>query len=459
MIDLDLKQYSHNFDGYTELRLQENCNLSVAVVDGTVMGNSRSTEGGISARVFRNGGWGFASSSDLTTTSIKKIIGTASGNAGFMDSRLANKPYSLPSRTGISTESFKTTKKLKSQKEIIDFVREVDSIVESSCPGLSSRTIALRGLDMEKALLTSDGANAYSFVPRTICYLVMSIEKEGTPFELFEPVGGRGQFEDVFSQPEELRAEVLNTYEHLRHKAEGVYAKAGSQVCVLDADLAGVFAHEAIGHTTEADLVLGGSAAGENVGKQVGSELVNMVDFANTAYGTTCPVPVYVDDEGTLAQDAVLIQNGILKGFMHNRETAHHFNTEPTGNAKAYRFSDEPIIRMRNTTVLPGESSLDEMIGSIDDGYYLVKFNNGQADTTSEFMFGISLGYEIKHGKIGRAIRDTTISGVAFETLKTVSMVSGDISWSCSGMCGKKQLIPVGMGGPAIKCRVSIGGR
>jgi TldD protein len=170
-------------------------------------------------------------------------------------------------------------------------------------------------------------------------------------------------------------------------------------------------------------------------------------------------VPVYVDDEGTLAGDAVLIEKGILKGFMHNRETALHFEAEPTGNAKAFRFSDEPIIRMRNTTVLPGSSTFDEMISSIDDGYYLIRFNNGQADSTSEFMFGINLGYEIKNGKLGRGIRDTTISGVAFETLKTVSMVSDEISWSCAGMCGKKQMIPVGMGGPAIKCTVSIGGR
>jgi TldD protein len=263
----------------------------------------------------------------------------------------------------------------------------------------------------------------------------------------------------VFSQPQDLKENIAKLYEHLRCKTEGVYAEAGVKECILDADLAGVFAHEAIGHTTEADLVLGGSIAGEYIGKQVGSDLVNMVDFANTAFGDTCPVPVYVDDEGTIARDAVLIEKGVLKGFMHNRETAGHFEAALTGNAKAYRFSDEPIIRMRNTTVLPGDSSLEEMIASIDNGYYLLRFNNGQADSTSEFMFGINLGYEIRNGKIGNAIRDTTISGVAFDTLKTVSMISKDMSWSCAGMCGKKQMIPVGMGGPAIKCKVSIGGR
>ena len=88
-----------------------------------------------------------------------------------------------------------------------------------------------------------------------------------------------------------------------------------------------------------------------------------------------------------------------------------------------------------------------------------MKTGNGQADATGEFMFGVNFGYEIKKGKLGRALRDTTISGVAFEMLKTVDMLSDDLTWSCTGMCGKKQPIPVGMGGPAVKCKVNVGGR
>ena len=99
------------------------------------------------------------------------------------------------------------------------------------------------------------------------------------------------------------------------------------------------------------------------------------------------------------------------------------------------------------------------MIASVDDGYYLLDTNNGQADTTGEFMFGITGGYEIKNGKLGRAILDTTISGVAFEMLKTVDMVSDEVIWASSGMCGKKQPMPVGMGGPALRCKVTVGGR
>ena len=205
--------------------------------------------------------------------------------------------------------------------------------------------------------------------------------------------------------------------------------------------------------------MLGGSVAAHNLNKRVASDLVTLTDFAHTAFGETCPLPVYIDDEGTEAVDSPLIENGILTGYMNNRESAQHFGMTPQGNARAWLFSDEPLIRMRNTSVHPGKDKLEDMIASIDDGYYLIESNNGQADTTGEFMFGVTMGYEIKKGKLGKALLDTTISGVAFDMLKTVDMVSDKVVWCSSGMCGKKQPMPVGMGGPALRCRVKIGGR
>ena len=144
---------------------------------------------------------------------------------------------------------------------------------------------------------------------------------------------------------------------------------------------------------------------------------------------------------------------------MNSRETAARYGMVPRGNARAWAFNDEPLIRMRNTCILPGASTLDEMIASVEDGYYLIESSNGQADLTGEFMFGVSLGYEIKNGKLGHALLDTTVSGVAFEMLKTVDMLSDHVSWSSSGFCGKKQPMPVGMGGPDMRCRITIGGR
>ena len=199
--------------------------------------------------------------------------------------------------------------------------------------------------------------------------------------------------------------------------------------------------------------------AAHSLEKQVASELVTMVDFAHTALGKPCPLPVYVDDEGIEAEDVLLIEKGILKNFMHNRESARHFGVKPQGNARAFKFSDEPLIRMRNTAILPGTDKLEDLIASVDDGYYIVKTGNGQADMTGEFMFSVEEGYEIKNGKLGKAIRETTISGVAFDMLRTVDMISDDMHWNCSGFCGKKQYMTTSDGGPAIRCDVNIGGR
>jgi TldD protein len=223
--------------------------------------------------------------------------------------------------------------------------------------------------------------------------------------------------------------------------------------------MGGMLAHEAVGHTVEADLVRGGSVAGPNLNRQVASELVNLVDFAHTWQGGTVPLPVYLDDEGTKAEDAPLIRNGILVGYMNDRESAAEYGVRPAGNARAWAFSDEPIIRMRNTCILPGKNTVEELIASVDDGYYLVNSGNGQADLTGEFMFGVTCGYEIKNGKLGRALLDTTVTGVAFDMLKTVDMVSNEVEWSSSGFCGKKQRMAVGMGGPHMRCKIMIGGR
>jgi TldD protein len=155
----------------------------------------------------------------------------------------------------------------------------------------------------------------------------------------------------------------------------------------------------------------------------------------------------------------VLIKDGILVGYMNDRESAAEYGMKPLGNARGWSFSDEPLIRMRNTCIMPGKNTVEEMIASVEDGYYLIDSGNGQADLTGEFMFGVTCGYEIKHGKLGKALLDTTVTGVAFEMLKTVDMVSDTVEWSSSGFCGKKQSMAVGMGGPHMRCKIMIGGR
>ena len=444
---------------HTELRGQNNRTRRAVLLSGDVLANVRSDVSGISARVYRNGVWGFSSMAEYTKEAAETVLKAASENAAFMDHHAGNgKPALKPLGGGqpFIMEDFNDP----TQKVYVDFAREIDEYIAAHCPKVTSRKVIATEDSMEKLLKVSDGRDAHILSPRSYIYVFLSAETPaGSPVELFKSFGGSGTFDVNFTDPSKLYAGIDKLYEQLMQKREGVYADAGEKTVILGGMMTGMLSHEAVGHTVEADLVLGGSVAAHYLNKQVASHLVTLTDFAHTAFGAACPLPVFVDDEGTKAKDVTLIKDGILTGYMNNRESAQHFGMEPGGNARAWMFSDEPLIRMRNTAVHPGNDKLDDMIASIDDGYYLIESGNGQADTTGEFMFGVTMGYEIKGGKLGKALLDTTISGVAFEMLKTVDMVSDEIVWCSSGFCGKKQPMPVGMGGPALRCKVKIGGR
>ena len=451
MIRQDLTTYQKHFRDYTELRIQENRNQRITLVNGNLMANARAAKSGISARVYRNGSWGFACHPQNTDEAIQQCIAAATDNARFLDLRKQGEPRPLPTQIGKVVKDFSTKKERVPQKDMIAFAQEADDYIKKQYPWVTSRTVVFSGLDMEKHLITSDGADAFTMIPRTMFVVVLAAEKDGEAVDLYDLHGGFGHYEDIDWSKDTVYPMIDNLAKRLSDKREGIFARSGTAECILDADLAGILAHEAIGHTTEADFVLGGSIAGEYLNQEVASPLITLVDYAHTAHGAICPVPVFVDDEGTEARDAVIIDQGMLRTYLHNKDTAAHFDVAPTGNARAFQFSDEPLIRMRNTAFVPGTSKREDMIASVEEGYYLVRSGNGQADSTSEFMFGITLGYEIKNGKIGKALKDCTISGTAFDVLKTVSMVSDEMKWSNGGMCGKKQPIPVGMGGPAIK--------
>lgn len=429
------------------------------MLSGNLSANYRSEDSGTSARVYKNGVYGFSSIAETSDEASIKALKAASENADFLSSHAGLGRGVLPT---VESSSFSMDVNVSDpeQKFYIEFAKEIDDYIAKKYPSLAGRFIGITVDSMEKLIAVSNGTDAHTIIPRS--YIIVdltTLDPSGVPVELFQPFGGYGALDANLSSPSCIFAQIDDLYERLMKKSNGVYAEAGKKRCILNGKMAGMLAHEAVGHTVEADLVLAGSVAKHNLGKRVASELVNLVDFAHTAFGKPAPLPVYVDDEGITAKDAWLIKDGILTGYMNNRESAEHFGVEPVGNARAFSFSDEPLIRMRNTAILPGSSTLEEMIESVEDGYYLVATNNGQADTTGEFMFGVTEGYVIKNGKLGPALRDTTVSGVAFDMLKTVDMVSGNLTWTSSGMCGKKQPMPVGMGGPDIRCEIMVGGR
>lgn len=454
-----LYKYKELFQEYTELRIQKTSTVSISLLKGDIVSNRSNTASGACCRVCKDGMWGFSSTAETDDENITRIIEEATENALFLSSQEKSRKRELPGTPVMDSRDYGTKKTRVSQKDKIDFLKEIDNYIMTNCPGLSSRTVTMFSIDLEKTLLTSEGSESYRNLPRTNFYFQLTMDKEGKPVEITGITGGRGHFEEFESSRETIFKSIDQHYSMLLEKMDAVDAEAGIKDVILHSDLAGVLAHEAMGHTTEADFVLEGSVAKDYLHKKVASDLISITDFAHTFQGEECLIPIHVDDEGNKAEDVVIIEKGILKNYMHNKETAALMNQKPKGNARAFNYSDEPLIRMRNTAILPGKDKLEDMIRSIKDGYFLVKRGNGQADSTGEFMFSVPMGYEIKEGKLGKAINEITISGIAMDVLKSVTMVSDEMSWRTAGFCGKRQPMVLSMGGPAIKCKVNIGGK
>ena len=459
MLD-QLERYADRLAPYTELRLHCNHQAAVTMAGGTLVSNSAASVGGASARSYQDGAFGFASLPSLSNDAIPQVLAQAGANAELLQRRANRADGDLPeSGVGMGLYDHRSGRAPLTATEQVDVVRALDAYLRTTYPDLRNIDVSLSTLGIEKAMVNSMGAATYSYVPRTVVMARISFQAHDGVVEVYDTFGGFGEAQDHLQDVERIFPQLDNLYRELRDKADGVFCEPGEHNVILDSAMAGILAHEAIGHTCEADIVLGGSIAADHVGDVVASEKVTLVDFGGRGPDGNGSIAISVDDEGTPCRDVTIIENGVLKSFLHNKETARIMGEEPTGNARAFAYNDEPLVRMRNTAILPGSDKLDDMIASIDRGYYFRRSTNGQADSTSEFMFGVGCGYEIVDGKLGRGVRDTTVSGVAFDMLKTITHVSDDMTWSKGGMCGKKQMIPVGMGGPAIKCRIGVGGR
>ncbi|MBF9018267.1 MULTISPECIES: TldD/PmbA family protein [unclassified Oceanispirochaeta] len=440
---------------YNEYRHHEIRNRRIIMVDGSLVSNDNSHRQGFSARVYHKGYWGFASST--RNPSPQDLSNKALANAHALEIFGENKNL-LPTG-GYQGEHGFSGKPNLSSLEVIELMVSIDAMVRKKYSEISTVSLVTTDEFHDKFVQNSAGSRVYNNISRASLGILMTIkDADDKPVVLGESIFGKGGVGDLDLSMAIVEEKLDDLYQHLLAKREAVPAKGGLQSVVLAPNLAGMLAHEAMGHPCEADLVLGGAVTGDLRGKKIASDLITMVDFAHTYEGQELLMPVYADDEGTQGIDVTLIQDGVLTDFMHNRETAMTFKDIPTGNARAFKPDDEPLIRMRNTAILPGNSELEEMISGVEDGYYLMKTQNGQADTTTEFMFGVNLGYEIKNGKLGRAIKDTTLSGSALKMLQSVDAVSNDMYWINSGYCGKKQPMVVSMGGPAIRAKAQLGG-
>jgi len=231
--------------------------------------------------------------------------------------------------------------------------------------------------------------------------------------------------------------------------------KGGTYPVMLDQELAGVFVHEAVGHATEGDIILEGDSCLEGkLGQKIGSELVTVKDDPSLMQNGYYPF----DDEGSLAQETVLVENGILRSYLNSRETAARLGGVPR-NARA-EGTDRPIVRMSNTYIANGDWKMEEILEELGNGVYLGGSRGGQVSTgEGVFQFNAKRGYLVENGERTKLLRDVSLSGKILETLMHVKAVANDLKFN-SGRCGKAgQLVPVSDGSPHLLVeKATVGG-
>ncbi len=242
-----------------------------------------------------------------------------------------------------------------------------------------------------------------------------------------------------------------------------VAPSSGTYTVIADPDLVGLLVHEAFGHAAEADLVFTGSSTlKDRLGEQLADEQVTIIDQGDIPGGYFVPF----DDEGVMKEKTVILDKGVLKGYMHDRNSANELHVQPTGNARAQDFENQPQVRMTNTFIDNGKYSFDEMVEDIKTGIYIKRKGGGggQVDTASgTFTFRCGESYMIRNGELAEPVRGVVLSGLILDTLKTVDAVGNDLAIHNRffGACGKGgQRASVGSGGPHIRIQeITIGGK
>lgn len=340
-----------------------------------------------------------------------------------------------------------------SLEEKMELVQKYNAIPLAQ-PNVVNTSIAYSEVYRKKYYLNSEGSRIQEDLVTTSVRGLITAREGSLTQNIRVGIGGSGGFGNIRGQERHFEEQTKLVLDLL--SAEPV--KSGTYSCIINPSLAGVFAHEAFGHFSEADIVETLPAMRERMklGTKLGNGILNIIDDA-TQPGQ---LGFYkYDDEGVAVRPVQLIKDGILAGRLHSRRTAAEFGEPLSGHcvAEDYRFA--PIVRMGTTYIQPREKSREELFQAMGDGLYLLDAKGGQT-SGENFTFGANYGYQVSHGKIGRMIRDINISGNLYQTLMDISAVGNDLKLSKVGGCGKGQSnIRSCNGGPHIMIdKLIVGG-
>lgn len=440
---------------YTEARFHRREKNQIILRKSELEDITSEVYSGVGIRVLYEGTWGFSSINVTDRRSLKDALETAIKMAKALSRKKKEKVIlkEAPPVVGEFKAHIKDPLSNHSFEEKIELCMEADKSVLSHEP-IKSSFIYYQELIDSKWIVTSDGSNVKIFDSKPQFY-VGAVAGSGDDLVSYIDAFGTTAGWELFKMhpPESMVEKATSTAASL---LSAKYPEGGKATVVLDPGLVGLLSHEAVGHTVEADFALSGAIAMDKVGEQVAAECITMIDSGKIDAGGWIPV----DDEGVECKDVTLIENGVLKNFLHNRETAHILNAEPTGNARAWEYDLEPLIRMRSTFIKEGDWKREEIIEDTKKGYLLQGAGAGEADANAEFMFQVKEAYTIENGELGDLLRSVVMTGDAFDVLKTVDAVGNTLEFDMGfGSCGKIQPAKVDGGGPWLRCEVLVGGR
>ncbi len=441
-------------DAYFQYQRSESWRLE----EGIVKSGSFGLDQGVGLRAVSDDKTGFAFSDDLTIPALTSAAKSARGIAHGIG--ISNLPEPLnQSSNHPSLYHCEDPLRNVSEKDKIALMHKVEQAARDYDSRIKQVIVDLMGTYEIILVARLDGKVAADLRPLIRLNVTVIAEQNGRRESGSYGGGGRTRF-DYFIESDRALAYAKEAARQAIVNLDAVESPAGSMTVVLGPGWPGILLHEAVGHGLEGDFNRKGlSAYSDRVGEKVASELCTIVDDGTIVNRRGS---LSLDDEGTQTQCTVLIEQGILKGYMQDLTNARLMKQEPTGNGRRESYAHLPMTRMTNTYMLPGESTHEEIVESVEDGIYAVTFAGGSVDITSgNFSFSASEAYRIQKGKITYPLKGATLIGNGPDTMTKVSMVGNDLQMDSGiGTCGKEgQSVPVGVGQPTMRIDgITVGG-
>ena len=443
---------------YADLYFQSSRTEFWSLEEGIVKSGSYDLDKGVGLRTVSGEKTGFAFSDDLTLPTLKQVATAARGMALGMGS---SSKKAIQGSVTSSPVLYQPDDPLTSltDTEKVALLERVDRETRKLDPRIKEVSVSLMGSYDVVMVVRDSGLICADVRPLVRMGVLVMAEEKGRREQAHAGGGTRGTY-DFFLQEDRVMNYAHEAVRQVRVSLEAVPAPAGTMVVVLGPGWPGILLHEAMGHGLEGDLNRKGTSVfSGKIGSQVASKLCTIVDDGTLANRRGS---LNVDDEGTPSQCSVLIENGILRGYMQDVTNARLMKQEPTGNGRRQSYAYSPMPRMTNTYMLPGKSTHEEIIKSVDTGLYATNFSGGEVDITSgQFVFSANEAYLIEKGRVTQPVKGATLIGHGPDVLTKITMVGNNLELDSGvGTCGKYgQSVPVGVGQPTLRVDgLTVGG-